>query len=231
MLFLWQRPSAWNRKNVCEKRRHGFLFLFEQVREQPAQAEARPTGKKVDRSLAERVQKPGPQQKGREYQMIQRTLVLLKPDAIQRALMGRIIQRFEDAGLKIVGMKLEWVNKEFAEKHYTEEVAKRRGEHVRTMLMDYLTEGPVLAMCLEGIEAVELVRKIVGPTEPKSALPGTIRGDFAHQSFSYADNKKIPIKNLVHASGNEEEAKQEVALWFSKGELRSYKTVHDAHIL
>jgi nucleoside-diphosphate kinase len=145
--------------------------------------------------------------------------------------MGRIIQRFEDAGLKTVGMKLAWVDKEFAKKHYTEDVAKRRGEHVRKMLMDYLTEGPVLAICLEGIDAVDLVRKIVGPTEPKAALPGTIRGDFAHQSFGYADDKKIPIKNLIHASGNETEAKQEVALWFSGNELHSYKTVHDAHVL
>lgn len=161
--------------------------------------------------------------------MIQRTLVLLKPDAVQRALMGRIIQRFEDAGLKIVGMKLVRVNKEFAKKHYTEDISRRRGEHVRTMLTDYLTEGPVLAVCLEGIEAVDLVRKMVGPTEPKAAAPGTIRGDFAHQSFVYADNKKIPIKNLIHASGNEAEAKQEMALWFSKEELHSYQTVHDMH--
>lgn len=163
--------------------------------------------------------------------MIQRTLVLLKPDAVQRQLMGRIIQRFEDAGLKIVGMKLVRVDKKFAEKHYTEDVAKRRGDPVRKMLLEYLTEGPVLAVCLEGIEAVELVRKMVGPTEPKSAPPGTIRGDFAHQSFVYADNKKIPIKNLIHASGNEKEAKEEIALWFLKEELQSYSSVHDLHVL
>lgn len=163
--------------------------------------------------------------------MIQRTLVLLKPDAVQRALAGRVLQRFEDAGLKIVGMKMVWIDKEFAKRHYTEDVAKRRGEHVRMELIEYVTGGPVVAVCLEGIEAVDLVRKLVGPTEPKSALPGTIRGDFAHQSFSYADNKKIPIKNLIHASGNLAEAKQEVSLWFSEEELHSYKTVHDLHIL
>lgn len=162
--------------------------------------------------------------------MIQRTLVLLKPDAVQRALIGKILARFEDAGLKIIGMKLIKVDKEFAKKHYTDDISKRRGEHVRTMLMDYLTEAPVLAVCLEGIESIDLVRKMVGPTEPKSALPGTIRGDFAHQSFVYADHKKIPIKNLIHASGNESDAKHEVALWFSKDELHAYKTVHDVHI-
>lgn len=128
-------------------------------------------------------------------------------------------------------MKMAWIDESFAKKHYTQDVARRRGEHVRQSLIKYITEGPVLAVCLEGIEAVELVRKMVGTTEPKSALPGTIRGDFAHQSFSYADSKKISIKNLAHASGNAEEAKQEIALWFSEDELHSYKTVHDAHIL
>ena len=88
---------------------------------------------------------------------------------------SKIITRFEDAGLKIVGMKQAWVDKKFAEKHYTDDIAKRRGEIVRTKLLEHITEGPVIAFVLEGIEAVENVRKIVGGTEPKSAPPGTIR--------------------------------------------------------
>ncbi|MBU0635450.1 nucleoside-diphosphate kinase [Candidatus Micrarchaeota archaeon] len=163
--------------------------------------------------------------------MIQRTLVLLKPDAIQRSLIGRILQRFEDAGLKVVGMKMNWIDKEFAKKHYTEDITKRRGEQVRKALIEYIVTGPVLAICLEGIDAIEFVRKMVGTTEPKTAQPGTIRGDFTHQSYGYADAKKIAIKNLVHASGSEQEAKEEIALWFSKEELHSYKTVHEAHTL
>lgn len=162
--------------------------------------------------------------------MIERTLVLLKPDAVQRGLMGRVISRFEDAGLKVIGAKMVWINEEFARKHYFD-VAQRRGEAVLKRLLKTITQGPVLAMCLEGVHAVEIVRKMVGGTEPKSALPGTIRGDFAHVSYDYADSKDIGIKNLIHASGNVEEAKLELNLWFTAKELHSYKTVHDVHIL
>ena len=87
-----------------------------------------------------------------------------------------------------------------------------------------------MALCLEGINAVENVRKLVGGTEPKSALPGTIRGDFAHVSFAYADNQGKAIENLIHASGNAEEAKQEISLWFKAEELHSYKTAHETHV-
>ena len=159
--------------------------------------------------------------------MIERTLVLLKPDAVQRALAGQIISRFENAGLKIIGMKLIHIDKEFARRHYTEDIAKRRGEQVRNWLIDYITEGPVVAIVLEGVEAIEHVRKLTGVTEPKSAAPGTIRGDYAHISYGHADQKKIPIKNLIHASGNKEDAEHEVPLWFSEKELFSYKTVHE----
>ena len=123
-------------------------------------------------------------------------------------------------------MKLVQIDKEFAKKHYTDDVAKRRGEDVRKWLLDYITEGPVVAMVIEGINTVELVRKIAGTTEPKAALPGTIRGDFAHISIAYADKKKKPIKNLVHASGSKKEAEYEIGLWFSEGELFDYKTNH-----
>jgi len=162
--------------------------------------------------------------------MMQRTLVLIKPDGVKRSLVGRILQRFEDSGLKIVGMKMQWVSKEFAEKHYTEDIAKRRGEHVRKWLIDYVTEGPVVAIVLEGVNAVDVVRKIVGTTEPAGAQPGTIRGDFAHINYAHADNKKIPIKNLIHASGTAEEAKQEVALWFNDKEIHNYKIVHEEYV-
>jgi len=159
--------------------------------------------------------------------MMQRTLVLVKPEGVKRLLVGKIIQRFEDAGLKIIGMKQVWADKEFAKKHYTEDISQRRGEKVREQLLDYIIEGPVIAMVLEGSSAVENVRKIVGGTEPKSAPPGTIRGDFAHISFALADSQEKPVKNLIHASGNKEEAKSEVELWFKPEELHSYQTLTD----
>ncbi len=162
--------------------------------------------------------------------MIERSLVLLKPDAVQRGFMGKIIMRFEDAGMKIVGAKMVWMDKDFGKKHYFD-VADRRGEKVLEVLLGFMTQGPVMALCVEGINAVENVRKMVGGTEPKGAAPGTIRGDFAHVSFAYADEKGIGVKNLIHASGNVEEAKMEVGLWFKNEELHTYKTVHDMHIL
>src|SRR3989338_1067598 len=119
--------------------------------------------------------------------MIERTLVLVKPDGVKRHLVGEIISRFERSGLKITGMKMIWCDKEHAMKHYTEDVTIRRGEHVRNKLLKFLITGPVVALCLEGISAVEIVRKIVGGTEPRTAAPGTIRGDYSHISYDYAD--------------------------------------------
>jgi nucleoside-diphosphate kinase len=161
--------------------------------------------------------------------MIEQTLILIKSDGVQRALIGRIIQRFEDAGLKIVGMKMQQVTKDFARKHYFD-VAERRGEKVLKSLLEYLTEGPVVAIVFEGIHAVELVRKIVGSTEPKSSPPGTIRGDFAHHAYDYADAKSTSVRNIIHASGKSEEAKYEISLWFTPEELHTYKTVHELHV-
>jgi nucleoside-diphosphate kinase len=163
--------------------------------------------------------------------MIERTFVAIKPDGVQRGLIGEVLKRFENAGLKIVGMKMQWIDKEFAKRHYTEDITKRRGAHVREMLVDYITEGPVVAMVLEGVHAIEVVRKIVGPTEPKAAAPGTIRGDFTHMSFSHADTTKKSVKNIIHASGNAEDAKYEIPLWFTPAELHSYRTVHDIHVI
>ena len=159
---------------------------------------------------------------------IQRTLILLKPDAVQRQLMGRIISRVEDAGFKIVGAKMVWIDEEFGKKHYFD-VAERRGEDVLKRLLGFMTNCPIMAMCIEGVDVVENIRKMVGATEPKAALPGTIRGDFAHHSYGHTDEIESPTRNLIHASGNLEEAKFEVSLWFKDEELHSYKTVHEIH--
>jgi len=97
-------------------------------------------------------------------------------------------------------MKMVWIDEDFAKKHYFD-LAERRGEHVLNNMVNLMTEGPVVAIALEGVEAVENVRRIVGGTEPKSAAPGTIRGDFAHHSFAYTDSKDQGIRNLIHASG------------------------------
>lgn len=158
--------------------------------------------------------------------MLERTLVLIKPDGVQRALSGRVIQRFEDVGLKIVGMKMKWIDASFSKKHYAALVEKPFYPGLEKMI----TEGPVIAIVFEGLHAVELVRKMVGSTEPKSAAPGTIRGDFSHHSYAATDKEGRSIKNIIHASGNLEEAKVEVALWFAPNELYSYKTVHEMHV-
>ena len=156
----------------------------------------------------------------------ERTLVLIKPDGVQRSLIGDIITRFEKVGLKIVGMKMVWINREFARKHYRAHLEKK----MYPGLENFIVEGPVVAMVLEGLHAVELVRKMVGSTEPRSAAPGTIRGDYAQHSFVYTDAKGISIKNLIHASGTKPEADEEIALWFTKNELHEYHTVHEKHV-
>lgn len=160
--------------------------------------------------------------------MVERTLVIIKPDGVQRSLVGRITQRFEDVGLKIVGMKMVWVDKEFAKKHYFD-LEERRGEKVFKTMTDYMTLGPIVVMVLEGVEAAANVRRIVGATEPKSAAPGTIRGDFSHHSFVYADQADREIRNVIHASGNAEEAKYEVGLWFEPSEVHDYSTDQQKH--
>ena len=164
---------------------------------------------------------------------IQRTLVVLKPDAVQRGFIGEIITRFEKVGLKIVGMKMLRLNDEILESHYEGigELKTRRGEKIFEITKKMMQNAPVIAMVLEGVEAVEQVRMMTGPTEPKSAVPGTIRGDFAHTSYTHADAQETGIKNLIHASANTQEAEKEVALWFSIDEMFEYKTVHDVHVI
>lgn len=160
--------------------------------------------------------------------MVEQTLVLLKPDAVARGLIGRVVQRFEDVGLKIVASKLVVVDKEFAAKHYFD-VEERHGSKVFKSLTDYLTEGPVMAFVIEGVSSISLVRKLVGSTYPSEALPGTIRGDFAHISKEYANLHSKRVSNLVHASSNKKDAEYEINLWFSNDEIHSYSTVHEVH--
>lgn len=163
---------------------------------------------------------------------IERSLVLLKPDTLERGLVGEILQRFERVGLKIVGMKLLQPTQTHAESHYTEDLAVRQGENVRNTMIKMLTTSPVVAIVLEGIEAVELVRKMIGSTEPKSSAPGTIRGDYAHVSFKHANKEPDGnLYNLIHGSATPEEAKVEIAVWFTEDELIHHDPVYTKHTL
>ena len=155
--------------------------------------------------------------------MIERTLVLLKPDALQRGIVGEVITRFERVGATMVGLKLLVSEQDTAKLHYTDDLAKRRGEAIRSRMIEMLTSGPIVALCLEGVEIVEVVRKMVGATEPKAAAPGTIRGDYAHVSYKHADEKGIGVFNLIHASDAPETAATEIAVWFKPEELVHYR--------
>jgi nucleoside-diphosphate kinase len=160
-------------------------------------------------------------------QLRERTLVVLKPDAVARGLAGRIIQRFEEAALKIIGMKMREMDADFTRKHYFD-LEERLGPTVYNATSSFMQRGPVIAMVIEGEDAVATVRKIVGSTYPNEAQPGSIRGMFAHQSKVVATTTGKPVANLVHASGNREEAQYEVDLWFDKTELFDYRSVADA---
>jgi nucleoside-diphosphate kinase len=145
--------------------------------------------------------------------MIERTFVMIKPDGIQRGLIGKLIERFEQGGLKIVAMKFLSVSQDIAQKHY--EIHK--GKKFYKKLLEYITSGPVLIMVWEGDKVVERVRKIVGKTDPLEARPGTIRGDFAQQIG----------RNLIHASDSLENARNEINLWFIDQEIISYKKIDE----
>lgn len=162
---------------------------------------------------------------------IERTLIILKPDTVQRGLVGEIITRFEKVGLKLVGMKMVSPDRDHYYYHYEDigKMVSRRGKEVFDMTLDVMMSGPVIAVVLEGIEAASLVRKMVGATEPKSSEPGTIRGDYSHMSYAHADANGVGIPNIIHASGDAEEAKQEIAHWFSGQELFDYQTVHEVY--
>jgi nucleoside-diphosphate kinase len=139
---------------------------------------------------------------------MERTLIILKPDAIQRRLVGRILQRFEDKGLSVAAMKLMHIPRDLAERHY----APHKGKPFYPGLIDYITSGPVVVMVLQGNRCIDIARTLMGKTFGYEAAPGTIRGDFG-ASRSY---------NLVHGSDSPESAKAEIALYFKESELLDY---------
>jgi nucleoside-diphosphate kinase len=157
---------------------------------------------------------------------VERTLVLLKPDAVARGLVGRVLTRFEEAQLKIVAMKMVWMDADLAKRHYFD-LEERFGPKVFNAMAGFMESGPVIALILEGVEAVACTRKLVGSTYPDQAPPGTIRGDFAHMSRAYANERGIAVANLVHASGSAEDAAHEIGVWFAKDEIHDYSSPQD----
>ena len=151
--------------------------------------------------------------------MLETTLVLLKPDTVQRNLIGEIISRFERAGLRIAGMKLMQAPDELIAAHYDE----HRERPFFGELVEFLQEGPVVALAIQGLGAIATIRKLRGPTNPADAQPGTICGDYAHALARG--------RNLVHASANAEDAARELELWFRADELVSYTRYADAATL
>ncbi|HEV7454325.1 MAG TPA: nucleoside-diphosphate kinase [Candidatus Saccharimonadales bacterium] len=160
---------------------------------------------------------------------MERTLIVFKPDAVQRGIVGEILTRFERAGLKVVGAKMLRPDYDHFFEHYEGigTLKTRKGDKIFEDQLAAMQEGPVFAMVLEGIEAVEFVRKMVGSTEPKSAQPGTIRGDFAHVTYGAAASIDRGVANIIHASAEPDEAKKEIAHWFSESELFEYEAVHE----
>ncbi len=183
--------------------------------------------------------------------MMEKTLVILKPDAVQRGIVGEIVARFERAGLKIIGMKMVYASKEMAGEHYADDeewlksvgaktkgAYKKRGvelketeleigQRIRRQLMDFISMSPVVALCIEGHNAVAHVRKVVGPTAPADAAPGTIRGDYSFETYQMADQLERPLQNLIHASGTPAEAKREIKVWFTDKELHAWSRIED----
>lgn len=182
----------------------------------------------------------------------QKALLILKPDGVQRGLIGKIIKRFEQVGLTIIGLKFYWAEKEKIIAHYPEtdvwfkKVGERTltnyakkgldakkvfntddaisiGKTVKKWLIDYLQESPLFFAVVEGYEAIEIVRKLSGNTIPLLALPGTIRGDFSHDCIDLANDQSRPLRNIIHASDTTEDGEKEVALWFKPEELFPYK--------
>ncbi len=160
---------------------------------------------------------------------MERTLVIFKPDAVQRGIVGEILSRFEKVGLKVVAVKMLSPDSDHFYHHYETigKMVSRRGKDTFDTTVNAMGEGPVIAIVLEGVEAVSLVRKMVGTTEPKAALPGTIRGDYSHISFAYANASGLAVPNIVHASGDEAEAKEEIAHWFKDDEIFEYTATHE----
>lgn len=160
---------------------------------------------------------------------MERTLIIFKPDAVMRGIVGEVITRFERAGLKIVGMKMLAPDYQHYFEHYEGigTLKTRKGDEIFESQLATMQEGPVIAMVLEGVEAVEFVRKMVGSTEPKSAQPGTIRGDYAHINYGTPSKYGRGVANIVHASADSSEAKQEIAHWFKPEEMYEYEAPHE----
>ena len=182
----------------------------------------------------------------------ERTLVVVKPDGVQRSLVGEIIKRYERVGLKMVGIKMFVPDPDFVEQHYSLDpnwrretgekrikAALERGEQlpstdpleitrvVLDKLRNYVSSGPVIAMVWQGAHAVDIVRKITGSTEPRTSDVGTIRGDFVLDSYSMSDPDQRSIRNLIHASSSILEAEKEINHWFSLKELINYRLVQE----
>jgi nucleoside-diphosphate kinase len=181
----------------------------------------------------------------------QRTFIFIKPDAIQRSLAGTFIQKFEQAGLKIVASKFMIPQEEKLWKHYNKsdewytskgenmianlkeknieptQAAIEYGKDIVRALIDFMTSGPVMAMVLEGNEAVETVVKLVGSTEPKSSDVGTIRGDFTSDTYKIANLDNRAVRNLIHCSDTPENALTEIGIWFDEKEIVQYNNVND----
>jgi len=182
----------------------------------------------------------------------EKTLILIKPDGIQRSLIGEIIRRYERSGLKLIALKFIVPGSETIKKHYLvdpEWIRKvgeksitayenkglkapyenpvKCGESVLGRLIKYLTSGPVLAMVWQGNKAVGIVRKITGGTEPLISDVGTIRGDFTVDSYDLSDTDERAIRNLIHASSSVDEAEKEISLWFRPEEIINYRLVQE----
>ena len=182
----------------------------------------------------------------------ERTFVIIKPDGVQRSLIGEIIKRYEKIGLKLIGLKMGVTTGEMIEKHYTidPEWMRKTGEKtianykekgakppsddpieitkiVLKNLKKYMTSGPVIMMVWQGAHAVGIVRKITGTTEPLTSDVGTIRGDFVLDSYIMSDTDGRAVRNILHASGTVEEAEKEIALWFRKDELINYSIIQE----
>ncbi len=183
----------------------------------------------------------------------ERVLVVVKPDGVQRGLVGEVISRYERVGLKLVGTKMLVPDPDFVEKHYlidpewpfktgTKTIASyhKKGKTppsedpleitkiVLASLKKYLSSGPVVAMVWQGVNAVGIVRKIAGATEPLSSDVGTIRGDYTIDSYELSDLDGRSVRNILHASGTPEEAEKEIGLWFPEGGILDYRLINDA---
>ena len=156
---------------------------------------------------------------------VERTFVAIKPDAVKRGLIGKITSRFEEAGFKIMGMKMVQATDQLLEQHYEEHVDKPFYDD----LAEYMKQGPVVAMVLEGVHAAENIRKIVGDTSARDAHPSTIRGQYGHMSMDHADETDTKYKNLVHAS-EPGEADREIEIWFEEDELHDYEHTDEEQV-